>query len=122
MFTGTDDLSTPDVLVPPRGRGFLAILTGLWMRTQGLLLDNLGTSLFGRGPLAALAALVTSASQVPVMTYFPGLLSGFLAYLYTWYCFPALFSLESRMQTIPLEAFYSGLGLHVDTVLALQVF
>ena len=26
------------------------------------------------------------------------------------------------MQTIPLEAFYSGLGLHVDTVPAVQVF
>ena len=52
----------------------------------------------------------------------PGLLSGFFAYLYTWYCFSALFSLESRMQPIPLEAFYSGLGLHVDTVPAVQVF
>ena len=49
-----------------------------------------------------LAALDTSKSQVLVMTFFPGLLSGFLAYLFTWYCFPALFSLEKRMLTIPL--------------------
>ena len=67
-----------------------------------------------------LAALITSASQVPVITLFPGLLSGLFGYLYTWYCFPVLFSLESRMQPILLEAFYSGLGLHVETVPALQ--
>ena len=75
-----------------------------------MLLDNLGRSLFGGEPLAVLAALVTSTLQVLVMTFFPGLLSGFFAYLYTWYCFPALFSLENRMQTIPLEAFYLELG------------
>ena len=57
-----------------------------------------------------LAALYTSTSPVLVMTFFPGLLSGFLAYLYTWYCFPTLVSLENRMQAIPLEAFYSELG------------
>ena len=85
-------------------------------------MDNLGTSLFGGEPLLVLAALVTPASQVPVMAFFPGLLSGFLAYLYTWYRFPALFSLNNRMQPIQLEAFYSGLGLHVDMVPALQVF
>ena len=60
--------------------------------------------------------------QVPVTTFFLGLLPVFLAYFYTWYCFPDLFSLENRMQTIPLEAFFSELGLHVDTVPALQVF
>ena len=75
---------------PSRGTGFLAVLTGLWTRTRGLLLDDLGTSPFGGEPLAVLAALVTSVLQVPVMTFFPGLLSGFLAYLYTWYCFSAL--------------------------------
>ena len=37
-------------------------------------------------------------------------------------CFPALVSLENKMQMIPLEAFYSGLGLHIDTVPAVQVF
>ena len=68
-----------------------------------------------------LAALVTLTLQVLVMTFFPGLLSNFFAYLYTWYCFPALVSLENKMQTIPLGAFYSGLSLHVDTVPALQV-
>ena len=57
-----------------------------------------------------LAALYMSMMQALVMTFFPGLLSGFLAYLYTWYCFPNLFSLEKRMQSSPLEAFYSGLG------------
>ena len=57
-----------------------------------------------------LAALDTSTLQVLVMTFFPGLLSDFLAYLYTWYCFPALFSLEKRMQMIPPEVFYSELG------------
>ena len=57
-----------------------------------------------------LAALITLTSQVPVMTFFPGILSVFLAYLYTWYCFLAFFSLKSEMQTIPLEAIYSGLG------------
>ena len=57
-----------------------------------------------------LAALDTLKLQVLVMTFFPGLLSGFLAYLYTWYCFPTLISLENRMQTIPLEAFYSEFG------------
>lgn len=31
--------------------------------------------------------------------------------------FPALFSLEGGIQPIPLEAFYSRLGLHVDTLL-----
>ena len=30
-----------------------------------------------------LAALIMSASQVPVMTFFPGLLFGLFAYLYT---------------------------------------
>ena len=57
-----------------------------------------------------LATLDTSKSQVLVMTFFLGLLSGFLAYLYTWYCFPTLISLENKMQAIPLEAFYSELG------------
>ena len=75
-----------------------------------VLLDDLGPSPFDGAPLAVLAALFMSTSLVLVMTFFPSLLSGFLAYLYTWYCFPALFSLESRLQTIPLEAFYSGLG------------
>ena len=81
-----------------------------------MLLDDLGTLLFGGEPLVVLAALITTALQVPVMTFFPGLLSRFFAYLYTWYCFLALFSLESRMQPIPLEAFYSGFGVHLDTV------
>ena len=75
-----------------------------------MLLDDLGTSLFGGAPLAVLAALVTSTLRVLVMNFFPGLLSGFFAYLYSWYCFPALFSLENRMQTIPLEALYSEFG------------
>ena len=57
-----------------------------------------------------LAALVTSALPVPVMTFLPGLLSGFLAYLYTWYCFPKLSSFEKRMQSVPLEAFIQGLA------------
>ena len=92
------------------------------MRIQRLLLDDLGMLLFGGETLTVLATLITLASQVTVMTFFPGLLSGFFAYLYTWYCFPALFSLKSRMQPIPLEGFYSKLGLHVDTVPALQVF
>ena len=34
----------------------------------------------------------------------------------------ALFSRESRTKTIPLEAFYSGLGLHMDTVPVVQLF
>ena len=75
-----------------------------------MLLDDLGLSLFGGAPLAVLVALVTLTSQVLVMTFFHGLLSGFFAYLYTWYCFPALFSLKSKMQTIQLEAFYLELG------------
>ena len=75
-----------------------------------MLLDDLGTLPFDGEPLAVLAALITSTSQVPLMTFFPWILPVFLAYLYTWYCFPALFSLKSEMQTVPLEAFYSGLG------------
>ena len=71
-----------------------------------VLLDDLGMSPLGWAPLAVLAALVTSTSLVLLMTFFPSLLSGFLAYLYTWYCFPDLNSLENRMQTIPLEVFY----------------
>ena len=140
MFTGTGDLSTPDVPVPPGGRrgalylfggcaprglrrtahrDFLAVLPGLCTRTRGLLLNDLETLPFGGETLVVLAALFTSASQVPVITFFPGLLSGFLAYLYTWYCFPALSYLWSKIQPIPLEAIYSGLGLHVDMVPAL---
>ena len=91
-------------------RGFLTVFTGLLTRIRWLLLDNLGSSPLDGELLAVMAVLVTSASQVPVMTFFPCLLSGFLAYLYAWYCFLALFSLESKMQMIPLEAFYSGLG------------
>ena len=71
-----------------------------------------------------LAALVTSTSLVLVMAFFSSLLSGFLVYLYTWYCFPALFSLENKIQTIPLEAFFKSLETHihvVDTVPAAQV-
>ena len=75
-----------------------------------MLLDNLGPSPFDGAPLAVLAAMFTSTWLVLVKTFFPSLLSGFLAYLYTWYGFSALFSIESRMQTIPLEAFYSELG------------
>ena len=56
-----------------------------------------------------LAALDTSKSQVLVMNFFPNRLSGFLAYLYTWYCFPFLFSFEKRMQSFLLEAFIQGL-------------
>ena len=74
------------------------------------MLDDLGPSSFDGEPLAVLAALFTSTSQVPVFTFFPGILSVFLAYLYTWYCFLAFLSLKSEMQTVPLEAFYSGLG------------
>ena len=62
-----------------------------------VLLDDLGTSPFCGAPLAVMATLVTSASQLPVMTFFTGPLSGFLAYLYTWYCFPALYSLKNKM-------------------------
>ena len=91
-------------------REFLAVLPGLCTRTRGLLLNDLGTSPFGGEPLAVLAALITLTLQVPVMTFFPGLLPVFLAYLYIWYCFLAFFSLKSEMQTVPLEAFYSGLG------------
>ena len=75
-----------------------------------MLLDDLGTLPFDGEPLAVLAALITSTSQVPLMTFFPGFLPVFLAYLYTWYCFPALFYLKSKMQTILLEAVFSGLG------------
>ena len=130
LTTGTGDLSTPYVTVPPRERrarfigmgwctsgfpevglpGFLAIFTGLLTRNRWLLLDDLGLSPFGGELLVVMAALVTAVSQVPLMTFFPGILSAFLAYLYTWYCFLALFSLENKMQMIPLEAFYSGLG------------
>ena len=82
-----------------------------------MLLDNLGMSLFDGAPLAVLAALVTSTSRVLVLTFFTSFLSGFFAYLYTWYCFPVLFSLKNKMQTIPLEAFYSELGLRLYTLL-----
>ena len=115
---GGSDSSTLTFSVLPRGRrseicldgvvslrayrgqliGLLAILTGLWKRTRGLLLDYLGTLLLGGERLAVLAALVTSASPVPVMTFFPGLLSSFLAYLYAWYWFPCPFSLKTRIQ------------------------
>ena len=116
-----DGVSVPRGFWRTARRGFLGVLTGLLMRIRRLLLNNLGTSLFGGELLAVLAVLVPSASQMPVMAFFPGFLSGFFAYLCTWYCFPVLFSLENKMQTIPLEAFYSGLGLHIDTVPALQV-
>ena len=79
-------------------------------RDPGKKLDELGPSPFDGEPLAVLAALVKSTSTVPAMTFFPGILPLFLAYLYTWYCFLACFSLKSKMQLIPLEAFYSGLG------------
>ena len=46
------------------------------------------------GPLAVLSALLTSTSQVPVLTFFPGALSVFLAYLYTWYWLLMFFSLK----------------------------
>ena len=49
------------------------------------LLDDLGTLPFDGEPLAVLAALFTLTSKVPVMTFFPGILSVFLGYLYTWY-------------------------------------
>ena len=75
-----------------------------------VLLDALGTLLLSEEPLAGLATLDTLTSLEFVMAFFPGLLTGFLAYCYTWYCFPVLFNLENRMQTIPLEAFFSELG------------
>ena len=46
------------------------------------------------GPLAVLSALLTSTSQVPVLTFFPGALSVFLAYLYTWYWLLEFFCLK----------------------------
>ena len=73
------------------------------------LLAALGTLCLGEEPLAVLAALDMSMSQVLVMTFFPGLLSGFLVYLYTWFCFPNLSSSEKRMQSFLLEAFIQGL-------------
>ena len=75
-----------------------------------LLFDNLGSLPSYGEPLAVLAALITLTLQMPLMTFFPGILSVFLAYLYNWYCFLAFFSLKSEMQLIPLEVFYSGLG------------
>ena len=76
---------------------------------EGCCLEDLGTKFCGGEPLAVLAALVRLALPVPGMTFLPGLLSGFLAYLYTWYCFPKLSSFEKRMQSVPLEAFIQGL-------------
>ena len=69
-----------------------------------------------------LAALVTSASPVPVMTFFPGLLSGFLAYLYAWYCLriPSVKGLRGNVST---GGVYSILVYTCDiTVPELQVF
>ena len=89
------------------GRNF-SLLT----RFRWLSLDNLGSSPFFGEPLAVLAALITLTSQVPVMTFFPGLLSVFLASLYTWYCFPALFSLERRTRQYHWKRFIQGFDTH----------
>ena len=56
-----------------------------------------------------LAALITSTSQVTVMIFFPGALSVFLAYLYTWYSFLAFFCLKSKMQRYHWKFFIQGL-------------
>ena len=74
-----------------------------------MLLDDLGTSPFDGEPLAVLAALITLTLQMPLMTFFPGILSVFLAYLYTWYCFLAFFSLKSKMQLYHWKRFIQGL-------------
>ena len=50
------------------------------------------------GPLAVLSALLTSTSWVPVLTFSPGALSVFLAYLYTWYWLLAFFCLKIEKQ------------------------
>ena len=54
--------------------------------------------LFCRDSLAVLAALLLSMSQVPVMTFFSGTLSVFLAYLYTWYWLLDFFRLKIEKQ------------------------
>ena len=59
-----------------------------------------------------LAALFTLTSPVPGMTFFPGILSIFLAYLYTSYCFLTFFSLKSEMQGYHWKCFIQGLVTH----------
>ena len=104
-----DGVSVPRGFWRTARRGFLGVLTGLLTRIRRLLLDDLGTSPFDGEPLAVLAALITLTSQVPVMTFFPGILSVFLAYLCTWYCFLAFFSLKSKMQRYHWKRFIQGL-------------
>ena len=131
MFTGTGDLSTPNVPVPPGGTAGRALF-GRGLCTSGFPEDG-SPGVLGRphrpldeDPRVVVERLGDVAfwwgasygrhGHVGIAGASDDLLSGFFVYLYTWYCFPALFSLENKMQTIPLEAFYSGLGLHVDTV------
>ena len=68
-----------------------------------------------------LAALLTSTLHVPVLPSFPGTLSVFLAYLYTWYCFLAFFCFKSEKQRYHWKCLFRA-RLHVNTVPALQVF
>ena len=72
-------------------------------------------------PLAVPTALLVSTSQVSVMTFFPGTLSVFLAYLYTWYWFRFPSVKETRRQRCYWKRLFRA-WLHVTRYLHYRYF